>query len=118
MPESAVTFALGDEIARREQLYAFLDNLRRGDLALGVSDFARLDRVLVLLRARGIGWDEPSAAKWFAPVLCGAPTEQAFFHERFREFISKRNDSKTKSPGDLAVAGLEESTHEEQPVLK
>jgi hypothetical protein len=119
MPDAGATVLLDKEIAEREQLYAFLHLLQRGDLALGASDFARVDRVLFLLRARGIGWNESRAAKWFAPVLCGTASEQALFHERFREFISNRQkDTETKAPFDLAVGDFKESVDDELSVPK
>jgi hypothetical protein len=85
------------------QLYAFLDELKKEDLDLGATDYARLDRVLLLLTARGIALDTPEAGDWLAPVLCGSPSEQTMFHERFRKHV-ERNAAKVASPAPLTPA--------------
>jgi hypothetical protein len=73
-------------IAGRRKLYEFLDVLKRGDLELGPADYARVDRVVLLLAARGIRPDQPQALNWLAPVLCGSPAEQERFYARFTQF--------------------------------
>jgi hypothetical protein len=85
----------------RRRLYAFLDELKRGDLQLGPADYARIDRVLLLLAARGIRPDHPDAANWLAPVLCGTPAEQASFHRRFGELAAGEGAVAAPSPAPI-----------------
>ena len=75
---------------KRRRLYSFLDELKRGELELGPSDYARIDRLLILLKNRGIDAYSPEAAFWFAPLLCATPAEQAAFHSRYQALFGDR----------------------------
>ncbi len=96
-------------LAGRRRLYAFLDVLKRGDLELGPADYARVDRVLLLLAARGIRPDHPAALNWLAPVLCGTPAEQQQFHESFYKFVGA---AAPDQPSSLQTAPARKSTQE------
>jgi hypothetical protein len=114
MTNLVTTSIIDNDTTGRQQLYLFLNELQRSDLASGTTDFARLDRVLILLAARGIRWNEPRSAKWLAPVLCRTPAEQALFHRRFRDFVSKdQEDSAFLTPPAEDFLTSEEVTIDE-----
>jgi hypothetical protein len=71
-----------------QRLYGCLDELRRGDLELGPSDYARVERVLILLAARGIRPEDPKVAPWLAPILCGSAAEQEIFYDHFNQIVT------------------------------
>lgn len=72
------------EARRSEQrlLIGLVADLRGSD-RLTPPELVRLDRVRLLLAARGIGLRDPRAALWLAPVICTSASQQSRFLERF-----------------------------------
>lgn len=74
----------GVEARQSEQrlLTALVADLRGSD-RLTPPELVRLDRVRLLLAARGIALRDPRAALWLAPVICTSASQQSRFLERF-----------------------------------
>lgn len=82
MPADAAPEELSER--RREQiLLAGLIEELTGTDKFTAADLARLERVRLILAARGISLRDPEAALWLAPVVCTSASQQARFLERF-----------------------------------
>ncbi|HEX9947019.1 MAG TPA: OmpA family protein [Allosphingosinicella sp.] len=58
----------------------------RASLPLSPADLERIERIKLLLVARGIEPDDDDALAWLSPALCTNAEEQRHFHRRFDEY--------------------------------
>jgi hypothetical protein len=103
----------------RARLEEFLRELEANGFGLTIADFARVQRVLMLLLVHGIRPDEEAAGAWLAPVVCGSRSEQELFHRLFAARFGATAGALFKKPGTNPTRGSEitsTTTDRERPV--